>query len=427
MAADRATTDDATEAPDATEASGGDPTTAPAAEAPTAPAFPFPPRPPFELPEEFARRRREAPVAPVTLQGGRIGWLVTRYDDVRTVLSDERFSREPVRKDANRRNAPAGGGGGFDFGMSIADPARHARWRRLAAQVFNVRQAEALRPRVRAIVDRLLDEMTDGSGSADLMGALASRLPLLVLFELFDVTADLQPAFLNWAASLRRAGASMAEFGATMHELHKTAQQLVARRSGAIGDLLSVRLDDGTACDEELATATVLLMTVAGYETVGAQLGNGFLALFQHPDQLALLRDGAIDIEVAVEEILRYAQAGTGFAGMTFPTTDVVLAGTTIPAGAPVLISIDSAGRDEAHVADPDTFELARGAARNHLTFGFGAHFCLGAPIARVELQEAIGRTLARLPDLRLVPDVGAVEMTANMFTRFPKELEVTW
>lgn len=390
-------------------------------------SYPFPARCPFEQPEELAWRRRNAPVAPVTLPTGSRGWLVTRYSDVRTVLCDERFSRRPVREATVNRNRDSA----FDFGASIADPGRHARWRRLTAQVFNVRQAEAMRPRVATIVEKLLDKAGERDRPVDLMDAVAFPLPLRVLLDLFDVPPDLRAGFVDWAASLRNSGPSMAAFGAAMNGLHSSVRKLVDRARaephGVVGDLLTVRLDDGEPCSDELAVSTMMLMTVAGYETVATQFGNGLLALFQHPDQLDVLRRGVVGVEPAVEEILRYAQANTGFAGIVHPTSEVAFDEATIPAGEPVLISIDSAGRDEEQVSDPDTFDLARGAARHHLAFGFGAHFCLGAPLARVELQEALGRTLRRFPSMRPDFDPAAPEMAANRFTRYPEQLPVSW
>lgn len=128
-----------------------------------------------------------------------------------------------------------------------------------------------------------------------------------------------------------------------------------------------------------------------------------------------------------VEELLRYAQSGTGFAGMTHATCDVELGGVTIPAGSAVLISLDSAGRDETRVDRPDTFDPSRGSARHHLAFGSGPHFCLGAPLARLELQEGVGRLLRRFAGLRLACGVDDVVFASNLFSHYPRELEVTW
>ncbi|MEU6714624.1 cytochrome P450 [Nonomuraea sp. NPDC046802] len=378
-------------------------------------AYPFARKCPFELPEEFAWLRRNAPVSQVSLRNGATAWLVTRHDDVRQVFADERFSRRQVRE-------RAAGDGPFDFGLSIADPAAHQRWRRTVGAVFSPGQAEAMRGPIGELVEEVLDEMAGLPAPTDLMAAFAFKLPLEVILRLFRVPPGLRPGFESWARALRGAGASMASFGEAMRRLHETASELVARvDEGPLSDLRQAGLS------EKERVSTVMLMTVAGYETAAVQFGNGFLALFQHPDELAKLAKDPALVAPAVEELLRYAQAGTGFAGKTYTTADVELGGVTIPAGSAVLISVDSAGRDEAHVERPEELDLSRGAARHHLSFGYGRHFCLGAPLARVELQEGFGRVLARLPGLAPAVDVGQVPMNANLFNQYPRELLVTW
>jgi len=398
-------------------------------------SYPFARRCPFDEPAEFARLRADEPVALVTLPNGAHGYLVTRYDDVRRVLSDERFSRRPVRQDAVRRDpaAPDGPpGGGFDFGLSIADPADHERWRRLVGSVVNPRLAESLRPRIVARVEELLDALAAAPQPVDLMSGYAYPLALGVLCELFEVPDDLRPRFAEWAAGLRRAGADMAAFGAAMGTLYRCAGELVARARKEPGDgllaaLLAARHDDGTALSDEQLVGTVLLMTIAGYETSAVQIGNGLLALLQHPDQLERVRGGTVAEAAVVEEILRYAQAGTGFAGTTYTTADVELGAVTIPAGSAVLISLDSAARDERRLPRPEEFDVARGSARHHLAFGSGAHFCLGAPVARVELAEGLGRLWRRFPALKSAHGTDRVVFTSNLLHHFPAELPVTW
>jgi len=360
------------------------------------------------------------------LPGGGSAWLVTRYDDVRTVLTDERFSRRRVREYAAR--AQGKGADRFDGGLSIADPADHARWRRMVGQVVNPRFVESLRPRVGAVVDAVLDGL---DRPADLMAGFAFRVPLLVIAELFDVPTDLRPGLEEWAAAVRGVGSSIADFGQAMDVLHGTAAALVARtRDGAEGTLGALRTvldpEGRTFSDRELVS-TVVLLAIAGYETAAVQFGNGLFALLRHPDQLARLAGGQIPAESAVEEMLRHAQAGTGLAGMTHATDDVELGGTTIPAGSAVVVSLDSAARDETWVSDPDVFAIERGAARHHLAFGSGPHFCLGAPLGRLELQEGIGRLIGRCPDLRLVAAPDEVPFASNLFSHYPRELRVTW
>ncbi|WJK33683.1 cytochrome P450 [Solwaraspora sp. WMMA2065] len=349
------------------------------------------------------------------------------------MLTDERFSRRPVRAravDGQAGGSPEGrarpAAPAFDFGLSIADPADHARWRRHVNQVFNVRQAEAMRPQVAQLVEELLDELARTPPPVDLMERFAFRLPLRVLYALFEVPDDIRPAFEEWAASLLDSGASMAAFGAVMSRLHRAAVELLGVRRARPGDgpLSQLIRQPGELTDDELVS-TVLLLAVAGYETVATQLGNGLLALFQHPAELARLRSGEVALDDAVEEILRYAQASTGFAGMMYATCDVTVAGVVVPAGAAVLVSIDSAGRDELRLTAPESFDLCRGSVGSHLVFGAGAHFCLGAPLARVELQESIGRLFGRFPALALVTPVADVAIASNRFNRRPARLEV--
>jgi cytochrome P450 len=410
--------------------------------------YPFPRRHLFQPPWELAWLRHNAPVSPVRLANGGTGWLVTRLDDVRAVLCDERFSRRPVREVAARDHGrPSGdGGGAFDFGLSIANPADHRRWRRMLNPGFTPRHAESMRPRIGTLVDELLDEMAEAGPPADLMAGVAFRLPIAVICELFDVPAPLRSNFHDWAARVRGAG-SVDAISDAMRSLYQGAAGLVAAQrdvpgSGCLGMLAAIgdpnghdpdgrdpdgRDPDGRGLSDQELVSTVLLLTIAGYETVAAQLGNGFLALFQHPAELDALKADESMVVAAVEEILRYAQASTGFAGTTYTTCDVELGGVMIPAGSAVFVSLDSAGRDEEHVVDPDRLDLARGCVRTHLAFGSGPHHCLGAPLARVELQEAVRRIVHRFPDLRPAAALDQVPLTTTLLNTYPSALPIAW
>jgi cytochrome P450 len=381
--------------------------------------YPFERRCPFQEPEEFAELRAGEPVTPVTLPSGASGYLVTTYDEVRRVLTDDRFSRTPVREQAGR-----GAPGGFDFGLSVADPADHERWRRLVGSVVNPRLAESLRPRIVAGVEDLLDQLAAAAQPVDLMAAYARPLALRVLGDLFDVPDDLRPMLAAWAAGLAAAGSDMHAFGAATQTLHRCATELVARPHGALLTALAAARHDGDALTEADLVRTVMLMAIAGYETSAVQIGNGVLALLQHPGQLSLVRDGQAD--GAVDEILRYAQAGTGFAGITYTVEEVELGGVTVPAGAAVLISLDSAARDERRVPDPHVFDVTRGSSRYHLAFGSGGHYCLGAPVARVELEEGLTRLCRRFPGLRAAYGTENVVFTRNLLHHYPRELPIS-
>jgi cytochrome P450 len=274
--------------------------------------------------------------------------------------------------------------------------------------------------------------MAATSPPVDFMEAFAFRLPLWVICELFGVPGEDRGQVREWAVGLRSASGSLDGFGAAMQSLSAYAADLVARRreepgADALSVLLSTEDDDGSLLSDDELVSTVVFLFVAGYETVAVQFGNSFLALFRHPDQYDRLRRDPALVEQGVEEILRYAQAGTGFAGATVATVDVELGGTTIPAGSTVYVSVDCANRDAQQFPCPEKFDLGRTSARRHMAFSSGPHFCVGAPLARVELQEGIRRILQRFPTLRPATDPDDVVLVSNPFSHYPRQLAVTW
>ena len=383
----------------------------------TAPrTFPFQRECPFDLAEDYAELRKAAPVAPVALaRTGARAWLVTRHDDVRAVLTDARFNQ-------GQATANAAGGGASAFGIAMADPVAHGRWRRVVNKVFSVRQAESVRPRIAAMVEDTLDELERAGSPGDLMADYSFRLSIRTMCVALDMPEHLAARFEEWADQLHSVTPSFEAFTESMRVLQDTAAELVARARAKPEGLLGL-LMEAELSDDDLV-ATVLLMVFAGHESTAAQIGNGIFALLDHPDQLDLLRRDPSLLDPAVEEILRYALVGTGFTGSRKAAVDVELAGVTVPAGETVLVSLDSAGRDESRVDDPETFDITRGAARHHLAFGAGTHYCIGAPLARVVLQEGIGRLLRRFP---VLTPAGEVRFMSNRFNHYPRELRVTW
>ena len=187
---------------------------------------------------------------------------------------------------------------------------------------------------------------------------------------------------------------SLDNFGTAMRSLGRYTDGLIEkkRRNPAgdiVGTLIGVRDADGSQLSDKELVDTVLHVTIGGYETTAVQFGNGLFALLRHADQLDRLKRDSDLLPAAVEEILRHAQASTGLAGAMYATADVEVGGVTIPAGSTVFVSADSANRDEAHFDRPEVFDIARESANRHLSFGSGAHFCLGAQLARVQLQSA--------------------------------------
>lgn len=402
----------------------------------TAKTYPFERKRPFDMPEEFAWLRGNQPIARVKLESGDPAWLITRYEDVRAALTNPLFSRNINQNGAARvntgfsadRSSPV-----FNFGGSISMPPGHTRWRRIVNRAFTQRQADAMRVRIGEHTEQVLDEIEARGGEFDLMADFAYKLPIRVIAELLGIPEEGKPEFIELAAKLTRRDmqSGFEEFGAALGGIGRYAVGLIVRKRKDLGDdLLSTLIglvdeDETTLSNEELVS-TVILLLMAGYESTAVQFGNAFYALFRNPEQLARLRAEPELIGTAVEEILRWAQMGTGFAVAKFATVDIEIGGTTIPSGSTVFISLGSGNRDEEMFgADSADFDISRAQAVRHLAFSSGPHFCLGAALARAEMQEGIGRLLARFENLRYAGDLDDVVLASNLFTYYPRELRV--
>ncbi|MGW6015999.1 cytochrome P450 [Streptomyces sp. NPDC055210] len=375
--------------------------------------FPFPPGPHGGPPDAYADRRSACPLAPVVLPSGDEVLLATAYDDVRTVLGDQRFSRN-LRYAGAPRMLPAADFSDDPHALVNMDPPEHTRLRRIVQAAFTPRQAESRRTRIQSVADELLAEMRAGGPPADLMTAFAFPLPIDIICDLLGVPTRDSPLFRGWsdmflststAAAPERAKAG-AEFAAYVDDL------VTARRSAPgedlLDELISAHDEDDRLSEVELARI-VRGLIIAGHETTGNVIGRGVLALLRHPDQLAALREDPALVPSAVEEILRTEVPGHG--GLLRVATDALSlpSGGAVGRGQGVLAPVVAANYDPEHFPDPETFDVRR-ADNKHITFGHGPHFCLGANLARVELQVAIGSVIREFPDLGLVG--GAQELT---------------
>lgn len=343
-------------------------------------------------------------------------WVVTRYQDVTFVLSDLRFSAN--RRQARNRFAQMVEAQALEerFGpffraptMLTSDPPEHTRLRRLVSKAFTARAVEDLRPRIAEIVAHLLADIRR-EGRADLIASLAYPLPVIVIAEMLGVPPEERDRFKRWsddvAATLGGpfAGAEAIERGATaVQELASYLREVIAqRRRQPRGDLISGLIaaeEQGQALSEDEILSTSMLLLIAGNETTTNLIGNGVLALLRHPDQLQRLRDDPSLIRSAVEELLRYAGPVQGTARVA--TEDVEIGSRRIAAGQVVFALLAAANRDPAQFAEPDRLDIGR-QPNPHVAFGDGIHFCLGAPLARAEAQEAISGLLQQLPSLAL-------------------------
>jgi pimeloyl-[acyl-carrier protein] synthase len=339
-------------------------------------------------------------------------WVLTRYEDVVTALRDPRLAKEAIAAFvAARFGTPIPAVG---LSMLDRDPPDHTRLRGLVSKAFTPRVVEGLRPHIQNIVDGLLARV-EGKHSMDLIEEFAYPLPVIVICQMLGVPVADRDQFRQWGLDIARGLDSImlppdSEVGrrstVARHALADYFRALIAERRAAprrdmLSDLIAAEeAGDKLSVDELLATCILLL--VAGHETTVNLIGNGTLALLRHPDQRQRLREDPGLIGSAVEELLRYD--GPVQRTARIPSEDVTIGGRTIPKGELVMPFIGAADRDPAQFPEPDRLDIGR-ADNRHIAFGWGIHFCLGAPLARLEGQIAIGTLIERLPKLALATD----------------------
>jgi cytochrome P450 len=364
------------------------------------------------------------PVHRVRTATGDPAWLVTGYSEVRWLLDDPRLGRshpDPGRAARTGESVLFGG----PLGEYQTEDADHARMRSLLQPHFAPRQMRALRPRVEALASGLLEEMARRERPADLIEALAVPLPVLVICELLGVPFEDRDRFRAWTHDVSDIrDRSRSERG--LAGLFGYGQQLVARKRAQPGDDVISRLcaTAGTSDDEIAILAMFLLF--AGHETTVVAIGMGALLLLTHPAQWQALREDPGLVPAAVEEILR--AAGQGGGGIPrYARTDLEISGIRVRAGDLVLLDNGSANHDPGVFADPGRFDVTRAAAAAHLTFGHGGRYCLGAPLARIELQAVFARLIPRFPALRLAVPAGELTFSRETLAGGLTRLPVTW
>ncbi|MCX5380100.1 cytochrome P450 [Streptomyces sp. NBC_00091] len=354
-------------------------------------------------------------------------WIVVGYEEARQALThpdllkDWRASGlypdiEPSASNAN---------------MLESDPPHHTRLRRLVAREFTARRVEAMRPRVQQITDELLDAMAARpERSADLIESLAFPLPMTVICELLGVPDLDRERFRQWSNDIVAPRPEATNVDAHV-QLSLFLAELIADKAKSPGDdllsaLIRTRDEDGDSLSPDELIGMAFLLLVAGHETTVNLISNGVRALLAHPGQLAALRadyDGLLG--GAVEEMLRY-DGPVQNATYRYAAKDVELGGVVIPAGSVVLASLSGAGRDPGRFAEPDVFDIRR-APGGHLAFGHGLHFCIGAPLARLEGRIAIRGLLERFPDLAVDPDGGPLEWLPGSLMHGASRLPLRW
>ncbi len=361
----------------------------------------------------YERMRREHPV----YRSSKGIWYLTRYADVDAALRDPRLSKDHarMRRWYVRQSGSEDLGRLRDrFGRSMlhADPPEHTRLRKLANKAFTARQTEALRPRIEAIVDDLLDAAVAAGPTMELIAALAYPLPVTVICELFGVPPSDRDRVKAWCRQLVNVARKVAftpdsqRIEQVADEFEEYLRDLIGRRraepaNDILSALLTVADSDNQLTENELVS-TCYLVLVAGHETTVNLIGNGMLALLRHPDQLRRLQQDPTLIHSAVEELLRYDSSVQEVNRIVVGHSEV--GGQTLGDGEFVSLVLAAANRDPDCFPDPNRLDLSRTNNR-HVSFGNGPHFCLGAPLARLETEVAIGALVRRLPALRLATE----------------------
>lgn len=400
----------------------------PYAELPDRPGFPFEGDVFVEPSPIYATLRAERPVCPVTAQGGKPAWLVTRYADAKQALTDPRLTRGGTLDEQTVQSMGAAGPAGRTA-LIYADPPLLTDSRKLISRYFNARRVEGLRPRAQQIVDGLIEAMIERGGPVDLLDSFARPLPMQIICELLGIpVSDSERIRASVDVLMATGGRAPDDVRAAFGFLYGYLGRFVAQLRAQPGeDLLSELIHaegEDPLTDAELVGLAMLLF-VTGHETTMTQIVNSCLVLLQSDEQRSKLLAEPELLDGCVEELLRFVPLG--HAGLPFAASeDLELAGERIGKGDLVFVSKLSANRDPDEFADADRLDITR-TSNKHIAFSHGPHYCLGAALARMELQVAIGTLFRRLPQLRLAVEPDQLEWRTDSIQRGPHALPVTW
>ncbi|WP_328353264.1 cytochrome P450 [Streptomyces sp. NBC_00445] len=371
----------------------------------------------------YARLRAEGPVHRVRLPEWHSEvWLVVGHEEARTALAEPRLSKDGAKIGLKSLDEELIG-----KNLLVTDPPQHTRLRGLISRAFTMRRVEALRPRIQQLTDELLDAMLP-RGRADLVESLSYPLPITVICELLGVPEMDRAEFRKMSTEAVAPSSPGSEHDAYVR-LGAYFTDLIEdkRAAGPSGDLLSdlirTTAEDGDRLSPDELQGMAFILLIAGHETTVNLITSGVHSLLTHPDQLAELRADMGLLDGAVEEMLRH-EGPVETATFRYAAEPLELGGVRIDRGESVMIGLTAANRDASRYPAPDTFDIRRD-ARGHVAFGHGIHFCLGAPLARLEARTAIRSLLDRAPDLALDGPPG--EWLPGMLMRGMRSLPVRW
>lgn len=384
------------------------------------PAFPFDRPVRLRPPREFSELR-DKPMTKVATRAGDTAYLATSYADIRFVLADARFS-------PHLHGGAAAWVGSVDIGNSLfQDPPGHTRLRRLISKEFTARRANRLRPRIQEIADELVAAMSAADQPVDVVSAFAFPLPIVVIGELLGVPAEEQLQFRSWSDTfLAVSEDTIAEAAQAWGELQEYVPRLIAAKRADPGDdllsaLVSTREDDRLS-EPELIMLTISLL-IGGYATTANAISTGMIYLLEN-DALGRIAEQSEVIDQAVEEVLRHTLGGGEMRRVA--NTDVTVGDVLVQEGETVLCPLEAANHDPKQFAEPERFSIDR-TDNPHVSFGHGIHFCVGAGLARVELQVAFATLAAAFPQMRLVARPDDIPWAVRLLDEGPQEVLVTW
>ena len=385
--------------------------------------LPFEQTHPLQVAPMLRRLQRQGVIHRIRTAVGHEAWLVTGYEQVRALLGDDRLGRSHPDPGTAARTGESVLFGG-PLGNYDSEAADDARLRTLLQPQFSPGRMRALRPRVEELTARLLDELAEQGSPADLHQALALPLPILVICELLGVPYADREQFRAWSEAAGDVR-DRARSEAGLAELFGYGRQLVARKRAQPGDdFISRMCASGDVGDDEVAMMA-MFMLFAGHETTVVAIGMGALCLLTNPGQQQALVDDPGLVTSAVEEMLRApGQSGGGIP--RYARTDLQIEGVQVRAGELVLLDNGAANHDAATFTDPERFDVTRQGAA-HLSFGHGGHYCIGAPLARMELQAVFSQLLARFPAMRLAVPIEELRVRADVLTGGLVALPVRW